>query len=201
MKHLRHRTARHVPVVLAVVTLLLLSACSGGRDRTTDGYVGADGSKGGLVVLVDAADRKPAPVLTGEGLDGRPLSTADYAGKTLVINLWGPWCPPCRAEAPALKEVSEEYADQDVQFIGMLTKTPDPSSAIAFNRRQGITYPSFLDQGGALELGFVKSLPTQAIPTTWVIDAKGRVAARIMDPKLRASTLAGVIDDVKKSVS
>jgi thiol-disulfide isomerase/thioredoxin len=185
-----------------VGTLVLLAACSGGgRDRTTDGYVGADGTKSSLVTLLAAKDRQPAPVLEGEGLDGRPLSTADFAGKTLVINLWGPWCPPCRAEAPVLKEISEQYADQDVQFIGMLTRTPDPSSAIAFNRKKGITYPSFADEGGSLELQFVKSLPTQAIPTTWVIDAEGRVAARIMDPELRASTLAGVIDDVQKSTS
>lgn len=118
-----------------------------------------------------------------------------------MINLWGPWCPPCRAEAPALKEVSEEYASKGVQFIGMLTRTPESSSAIAFNRKQGIDYPSFADQGGDLELKFIDSLPTRAIPTTWVIDSEGRVAARIMDPELRASTLAGVIDDVQKSVS
>lgn len=189
-------------MTVAIGTLVLVAACGGGgRDRTTDGYVGADGTRSNLVTLVPAAERKPAPELEGEGLDGRPLSTADFAGKTLVINLWGPWCPPCRAEAPALKEVSEGYGSKDVQFIGMLTRTPDNSSAIAFNRKKGISYPSFADEGGSLELEFVKSLPTQAIPTTWVIDSKGRVAARIMDPKLRASTLAGVIDDVQKSTS
>ncbi|MEV7397584.1 TlpA disulfide reductase family protein [Aeromicrobium sp. NPDC092404] len=196
-----HSLSRALRVATAVGALVLVTACSGGgRDRTTDGYVGADGSND-LITLVPAADRKPAPELEGEGLDGKPLSTADFAGKTLVINLWGPWCPPCRAEAPALKQVSEEYAAKDVQFIGMLTRTPDPSSAVAFNRKQGISYPSFADEGGSLELEFVDSLPTQAIPTTWVIDAEGRVAARIMDPKLRASTLAGVIDDVQKSTS
>ena len=192
------------PAVIAtlLVALVLLAACGGGgRDRTTDGYVGADGTSNSLVTVVPADDRKPAPELEGEGLDGKPLSTADFAGKTIVVNLWGPWCPPCRAEAPVLKEISEEYADKGVQFVGMLTRTPDPSTALAFNRRRGITYPSFADQGGALELRFVKSLPTQAVPTTWVIDAEGRVAARIMDPKLRASTLAGVIDDVQKSTS
>jgi thiol-disulfide isomerase/thioredoxin len=190
---------RKLRVVVAVGALVLLAACGGGgRDRNTDGYVGANGT---FVTMVPVADRKPAPQLDGEGLDGKPLSTADFAGKTLVINLWAPWCAPCRAEAGALKEVSEQYADKDVQFIGMLTRTPDTSSAIAFNRKKGITYPSFADNGGSLELQFVKSLPTQAIPTTWVIDSKGRVAARIVDDKLSASTLAGVIDDVQKSTS
>lgn len=193
---------RRATLVAVLATVLLpLAACGGGRDQTGNGYVGVDGSSADLITVVRPADRKAAPVLEGEDLAGEPLSTADFAGKTIVVNLWGAWCPPCRAEAPALKKVSDAYASKGVQFVGILTRSPDPSSAIAFNRRKGITYPSFADQGGRLELGFVKSLPTQAIPTTWVIDAKGRVAARIMDPELTAATLSGVIDDVQKSVS
>jgi thiol-disulfide isomerase/thioredoxin len=192
---------RSAVLTVLVAVLLPLAACGGGRDQTGNGYVGVDGSTADLITVVKPVDRKAAPVLEGEDLTGKPLSTADFKGKTIVVNLWGAWCPPCRAEAPALKKVSEEYAAKDVQFVGILTRSPDPSSAIAFNRRKGITYPSFADQGGQLELGFVKSLPTQAIPTTWVIDSHGRVAARIMDSELSAATLSGVIDDVQKSVS
>ncbi|QGG42725.1 TlpA family protein disulfide reductase [Aeromicrobium yanjiei] len=183
--------------VAAIGALALLAACGGSGNRgTTDGYVSGDGS----ITRVDPADRKDAPVLEGEDLEGKPLSTADFAGKTIVVNLWGPWCPPCRAEAPALDEVAEQYADKGVQFVGVLTKTRDPATAIAFNRRKGITYPSFKDQGGQLDLGFNDSLPSIAIPTTWIIDSKGRVAARILD-KVSASTLADLIDDVQKSTA
>lgn len=192
---------RYAALTVLVAALLPLAACGGGRDQTGNGYVGVDGSTADLITVVEPADRKAAPILEGEDLNGKPLSTADFSGKTIVVNLWGAWCPPCRAEAPALKKVSQEYAAKNVQFVGILTRSPDPSSAIAFNRRKGITYPSFADQGGRLELGFVKSLPTQAIPTTWVIDSNGRVAARIMDSELSAATLSGVIDDVQKSVS
>jgi thiol-disulfide isomerase/thioredoxin len=193
-----HR-ARVLTAVATVVAVLALSACSGAGNRgTTTGFVSGDGSE--AITTVDPADREKAPVLEGEGLDGRPLSTADFAGKTIVVNLWGPWCPPCRAEAPALDQVAEEYADRDVQFVGVLTRTKDPTTAIAFNRNKGITYPSFTDQGGRLELGFNDSLPTLAIPTTWIIDAKGRVAARVID-KISASTLANLIDDVQKSTA
>nr|MCW2727290.1 hypothetical protein [Aeromicrobium sp.] len=183
--------------VAAIGAIALLAACSGAGNRgTTNGFVSGDGS----ITRVDAADREDAPVLEGEGLDGRPLSTADFAGKTIVVNLWGPWCAPCRAEAPALDEVAKQYAGKDVQFVGVLTRTKDPASAIAFNRNFGVTYPSFADQGGRLELGFIDSLPTTAIPTTWIIDAKGRVAVRIVD-KVTASTLANLIEDVQKSTA
>ena len=188
---------RVVPIVAVLLALTVLAACSGAGNRgTTKGFVSGDGS----ITTVDVADREKAPVLEGEGLNGRPLSTADFAGKIVVVNLWGPWCAPCLAEAPELNEVATQYADKGVQFVGVLTRSKDPASAIAFNRNKGITYPSFKDQGGKLELGFNDSLPTMAIPTTWIIDAKGRVAARVID-KISASTLANLIDDVQKSTA
>jgi thiol-disulfide isomerase/thioredoxin len=169
-------------VAAAIGAVALLAACSGAGNRgTTTGFVSGDGS----IQIVDVADRKDAPVLEGEGLDGRPLSTADFAGKTIVVNLWGPWCAPCRAEAPNLEKVAAEYAAKDVQFVGIVTRSKDPS---------------FADEGGQLELGFNDSLPTTAIPTTWVIDSEGRVAARVID-KLSASTLANLIDDVQASTT
>ena len=189
--------SQRVRLLAAIGALVLIAGCSGTGNRgTTDGFVSGDGS----ITTVDVADRKDAPVLEGENLDGSPLSSADYAGKTLVVNVWGPWCPPCRAEAPALQTVSEEYADKDVQFIGILARTDDPASAISFNREKGVTYPSFADQGGKLELGFKDSLPSLAIPTTWIIDSEGRVAARVLS-KVTASTLANLIDDVQKSTA
>jgi thiol-disulfide isomerase/thioredoxin len=191
--------ARSVPALAVVLAMTVLAGCSGAGNRgSTNGFVSGDGSAS--ITTLAPADREKAPVLEGEGLDGRPLSTADFAGKTIVVNLWGPWCAPCRAEAPALDEVAEQYADKGVQFVGVLTRTKDPSTAISFNRNAGVTYPSFKDQGGKLELGFNDSLPTLAIPTTWIIDSKGRVAARVLD-KVSASTLANLIDDVQKSTA
>ncbi|MET0447877.1 MAG: TlpA disulfide reductase family protein [Aeromicrobium sp.] len=184
-------------VAAAIGAVALLAACSGAGNRgTTTGFVSGDGS----IQTVDVADRKDAPVLEGEGLDGRPLSTADFAGKTIVVNLWGPWCAPCRAEAPNLEKVAAEYAAKDVQFVGIVTRSKDPAASLAFNRTFGVSYPSFADEGGQLELGFNDSLPTTAIPTTWVIDSQGRVAARVID-KLSASTLANLIDDVQASTT
>lgn len=172
--------------------LVLVTGCSGvGNAGSTNGYVSGDGK----ITFVDAADRKPAPKLSGTDLDGKPLALSDFAGQVVVVNVWGSWCPPCRAEAPALKELDEQYAE--VQFVGILTRD-NTAAARAFNRKYGITYPTFTDGGGRLELEFVDTLPSQAIPTTWVIDAEGRVAARVVD-KVSAATLAGLIDDVMET--
>ena len=184
-------------VLLLVVTLAVLAGCSGrGTEGSTGGYV--SGSR--FVSLVPVDEREEAPVLEGEDLEGEAISSADFAGKTLVVNVWGSWCPPCRKEAPVLQGVAEQYADRGVQFLGLNVRD-QTAAARAFEKRIGTTYPSIVDTDGRQQLGFADSLPSQAIPTTWVIDAEGRVAARIIDPDLRASTLSGVIDDVLTSRS
>ena len=179
--------------VVAVLATVFLAGCSGASgDTDTSGYV----SGAGQITVVPAAERKEAPVLSGDDLEGNALTTADWAGQTIVVNVWGPWCPPCRKEMPALQEVSEQYADKDVKFVGVLNRSKS-DTALAFNKKVGVTYPTFADQGGRLELKFNDSLPTIAVPTTWIIDPSGKVAVRIAVDGLTASTLAGLIDDVK----
>lgn len=181
--------------LLLILALLVVSAgCSGvGNAGTTSGYVSGNGK----ITVVKAADRRPLPELSGVDLDGKPLSTKDFAGKILVINLWGSWCNPCRKEAPALAAVARQYAAKGVQFLGILTRD-NVAAARAFEQRNGVGYPSFAADGGRLDLKFVDSLPAQAIPTTWVVDARGRVAARILD-KTTAATLSELIDTVRGS--
>ena len=187
--------ARGRSALLVVVALLTVAGCTGlGTEGSTGGYVG--GSR--FVSYVEPDERKDAPVLEGEGLDGEQVSSEDYAGMTLVVNVWGSWCPPCRKEAPLLQETSEQYADRDVQFLGLNVRDDD-AAARAFERNIGTTYPSIIDRDAEQQLGFADSLSSQAIPTTWIIDAEGRVAARIIDPDLRASTLTSVLDDVLES--
>lgn len=177
---------------LVACLAVLLSACSGtGTRGSTDGYVSPDGT----ITTVDAPDRHKAPVFEGVDLDGKPITTKSYEGKTLVVNAWGSWCPPCRKEAPVLRDVSENRPD--TQFIGLLQRDK-PAAAKAFNASKGITYPTIVDPGGKLVARFGTSLPVGAIPTTWIIDAKGRVAVRIATDKLTARTLEGLIDYAEK---
>ena len=180
--------------VLLLAAAVVLAGCGGvGTEGSTGGYVSGNGS----ITVVDPDEREKAPVLSGDDLGGRPLSTSDFAGDTLVVNVWGSWCPPCRKEAPALAEVSKQYADRDVTFVGVLVRDK-PAAALAFTRKQETPYRSIADFSGRNLLGFSDSLPSQAIPTTWIIDDRGRVAVRIMD-EVSASTLAGLIDDVRES--
>lgn len=172
--------------------LVALAGCGGsGSTGSTEGFV----SSNRTITVVPVAERKPAPNLAGLDLQGRPLSSAGLRGddRILVVNVWGSWCAPCRREAPVLADTSRRYAKRGVAFVGLLSRDK-PATATAFARRFDVTYPSLQDPGGRLQLRFADSLPSQGIPTTWIIDRNGRVAVRVLAEVTRG-TLDGLIDD------
>ena len=179
-------------LVLAMALTLAISACSGGSHADGDpGYIEGQG----VVDQVDVADRVEMPHFEGDTLDGDFLDTRDHAGKVLVVNVWGSWCPPCREEAPGLRRVWEETRDKGVQFIGINIRDND-AAALAFERNYKITYPSIrtADSAQAM-LAFSSILPRNAIPSTLVVDRDGRVAARVIG-RTTYLTLRGLVDDV-----
>ncbi|NBM15409.1 TlpA disulfide reductase family protein [Streptomyces sp. GC420] len=178
----RRRTHRRAAVPAAAVAagVLALSACGSGG--TSGGSSGAGFVTGtGGIDTVAKSKRQDAPELEGETLDGDRLSTADYKGKILVINVWGSWCTPCRAEAPYLAKVAEETEAKGVAFVGINTRNPEKGPALAFEKDFGVGYPSLYDPTGKQLLRFPKgSLNAQAIPSTIVIDRDGKIAARAL---------------------
>jgi peroxiredoxin len=173
----------------AAVAALTLSACSSGGTSggggDTNFIMGADG-----ISTAEPGDRGTAPDLSGKTVDGGQLDVADYKGKVVVLNMWGSWCAPCRAEAPNLEAVSKQLKDQDVQFVGVNTRDTSVQNARAFEKDMGITFPSLYDPTGKLMLRFSKgTLNPQAVPSTLVIDRDGKIAARslaaLSESKLR----------------
>ena len=184
--------ARILPAVLGACALLLATGCGAGSASGDSGtsFVAGDGS----IVLLGPADRVPAPILTGTTLAGEDLSSEEFAGDVVVVNVWASWCAPCRSEAPSLERLSREFAEQGVAFIGLNTRDSD-TSARSFVERFGIEYPNVIDRDGVLQLGFRDSLPPRAIPSTLVIDRSGKVAARVLGA-VSESSLRGVIEAV-----
>ena len=188
-----HRRGRAASVLLALCAGLL-TACgstSAGGVGTGTNYVAGDGT----ITLVPPA-RRQAPVdLRGTTLDGTPFDLASLRGSTVVLNVWGSWCPPCRKEAPDLQAASVALKAKHVEFVGINTRDPDPAQALAFEKTFGVTYPSVVDQGGELLLDLRGAVAPQAIPSTLVIDAQGRIAARISSSTTK-DTVIDLVDDV-----
>ena len=177
----------------AVAGVLVLSACSGGTTAGGGGNTNFVTGSGG-VSTVAKGDRTDAPKLDGTTLDGKALDVTDYKGKVVVLNFWGSWCGPCRAEAKHFAKVAGDTRDEGVQFVGINTRDSRKSLALNFEKDHGITYPSLFDPTGKLLLRFPKgTLNPQAIPSTVVIDRDGKLAARTL-AALDAEKLRKMID-------
>jgi len=162
-----------------------LSSCGGGGSSIAEeSFVSGNGS----VSYIKQSDRIAAPQLSGMTLSGKNYTFS--GGQVAVVNVWASWCAPCRAEAPTLKALSEKYTD--VAFIGILTRD-NLVNAEAFERRFAIPYPTLIDD--SVLIGFRKSLPANAIPSTVVIDKNGNVAARISG-QVTVASLSEVIEKV-----
>lgn len=193
----RRRTRPAALAAAVAAAALALAGCTsgeGGAAGTSSGGNYVEGT--GVITHVPVEDRRPAPELTGSSTHDEPLDLADYAGEVVVLNVWGSWCAPCRAEAPNLAAVAEATADQGVQFLGINTRDFDQRTARSFDDEFGITYPSFYDPKGRLMLEFPKNtLAPQAIPSTLVLDREGRIAVRALKP-LTEEELWGMIEPV-----
>lgn len=185
MRVLPRSTVRSV--IAGFVLVLVLSACSTAPE-TGAGFVSGDGS----VTILEPAQRQLAPEAVGVDLNGDTLKLSDFAGQVVVLNVWASWCAPCRAEAGALEEVALQFDGKGVQFIGLNTRDSQ-AAAQAFTRNFGVTYPSMVDTDGRIQLLFNDSLPPQAIPSTIVIDQRGRVAARALGT-VTSATLRAMIE-------
>jgi thiol-disulfide isomerase/thioredoxin len=164
---------------------LALSSCGGGGSSIAqESFVSGNGS----ISYIKPSDRIAAPALSGMTLSGKNYTY--NVGQVAVVNVWASWCAPCRAEAPTLAALSEKYTD--VAFMGILTRD-NPVNAEAFARRFALPYPTLIDD--AVLIGFRKSLPANAIPSTVLIDKRGNVAARVSG-EVTYSSLAELIEKV-----
>ena len=190
------RQRRTTAAAVIISALLMITGCStdaAGQDSQTgteNGYVGHDQQ----FTRVPIKKRDKAPDISGPNLvGGKQVNSADYAGKVLVINVWGSWCPPCRKEAPDLQAASTALGSK-AQFIGIDSRDPGEAAPQAFVRAHKISYPSIYDPDGSEVVKF-DDLPPSAIPSTLVVDKQGRLAVRILG-SISRDTLIDIVDDV-----
>ncbi|MEA2581648.1 MAG: hypothetical protein QOE83_2540 [Actinomycetota bacterium] len=112
---------------------------------------------------------EPLPTISGLSVtDGSKLSSADYLGKVLVLNVWAQWCTPCRLEQPDLVRIAHAYRSEGVEFLGV-DYADDNAAARTWLARYDVPYPSVADPSGrtAAQLKF------SGVPDTVIVDASG----------------------------
>ncbi len=146
-----------------------------------------------------AGDRPDAPDLTlpvlfaadGVGPKGSEVALADLEGRTVVLNFWASWCPPCRDEAPLLDDIAGRYGGRGVLVLGLDTQDLS-DNALGFIRQFGLTYPSLRDGSGDSEAAF----EVTGLPETFILDAEGRIAHRHIGPVTRPEQLTRPLEQV-----
>lgn len=166
-----------VAAALAVVALAGCTASSspGAVDGGEQRFVEATGSTG----VIAPSDRLRAPRLRGERLDGGQLDVSSLAGDVVVVNFWGSWCAPCRAEAPELQAVHAQTSAEGVRFVG-INMRDDRTAARQFVQGKGLTFPSIYDRPGRNAARLAGILPPSTFPSTLVLDRDQRIAARFL---------------------
>jgi thiol-disulfide isomerase/thioredoxin len=132
-----------------------------------------------------------APEFKLGALDGKPLSLATARGKVVLLNFWATWCGPCRAEIPDLIALQQKYKDQ-LQIIGLTVDDDDTATIKQVVAEEHINYPvAMASPEVRLQYGGIA-----ALPTSFVVDAQGRVVQKhegLRDPALYETEIRALL--------
>jgi len=189
----RAMASRACMTLVVAVAVVALTGCAGGSDSTNangQNYVSGDGT-----VSEFAPANRGEPIEFAADTDlGEAVSAEQFRGDVLVVNFWYASCPPCRREAPWLEELYQQFLPEGVQFLGVNVRDSAATSR-AFAEAFAITYPSVIDDQADVTAAFAGIASPSAVPTTVVLDPKGRPAARIVG-LIEPSTLEALIEAV-----
>jgi thiol-disulfide isomerase/thioredoxin len=182
------RQLRILAAILAGATLL--AGCATGNDAVDQGDTFSFVSPGGQSqIFYPVADRKPLPELAGDSLTqpGTTIGLDTYPGDVIVLNIWGSWCGPCRAEAPQLVQLANQTRASGVRVLGIDVRD-ERSAAQDFVHDYQINYPSIFDSAGRTLLA-LRNYPRSVVPSTIILDSQHRVAAVYLESVLAGQLL------------
>ncbi len=166
-------------VAAAVVGLVV--GCSSGDDAVAQGGTFEFVAPGGKTdIYYDPPDHRgrPGPVAGPDLMDpSRTVSVDEFAGKVVVINVWGQWCGPCRSEVTQLQQVYNATHADGVTLLGIDVRDNNRQAAQDFVKDRNVTFPSIYDPAMRSMIAFGGKYPTTVIPSTLVLDRQHRVAA------------------------
>ncbi len=125
-------------------------------------------------VLSDPAPlpNHPAPDLALPQLDGTLQTLRDLRGQVVLINVWATWCPPCRAEMPAIQQAYAAYRDRGFTVLAV-NQREDVTAITPFLEQHGLTFPIVLDRDGHAGATYQAS----ALPSSFFVDRRGVIRA------------------------
>ena len=142
----------------ALVFVALVTAIMG---MLAFGKYAQQSRKHGPIKLVGNIQGVRAPDFTLTSLDGRKVKLSDFRGKTVLLNFWATWCPPCKVEMPWFEDLQRQYAKDGLVVLGVAMDDAEPASIAKFASELGVNYPVLLGTDQVSDdYGDVQYLPT-----------------------------------------
>jgi peroxiredoxin len=139
-----------------------------------------------------------APDFTLDTLGGSQITLSDLRGKVVVVNLWTSWCPPCRAEMPAIENVYQANKEQGLEVLAVNSTYQDSeANAAAFVQEMGLTFPILLDRDGRVSNRY----QLRALPTTYFIDRQGIIRSVVPGGPMSESLIQSKVADLLAEAS
>ena len=186
-----------VSIASAALLVTSLSGCATGDDAVAQGGSFEFVAPGGKTdISYDPPESRSRPGrITGPDLTdpSKTISLDDFAGKVVVVNVWGQWCGPCRSEITELQKVYDATRADGVAFLGIDVRDNNRDAAVDFVTDRKVTFPSIYDPPMRTMIAFGGRYPTTVIPSTVVLDRQHRVAAVFLR-ELLAQDLQPVVE-------
>ncbi len=126
---------------------------------------------------------------------GESIRLSNMRGQAVLVNLWATWCPPCRAEMPTIEKVYNDYKDQGFTVLSVnMTYQDDTLSVEPFVKKEGLTYPILLDEGGAV----ARSYQLRSLPSSYFIDRTGIIREVVIGGPMAEALLRTRIEKILK---
>ena len=164
------------------ISLLLIFAGIPGCDREEEGVSQATGNESpknerlaGKMGIIKVP-RAPIPVeISLPDLEGRMVRISDFRGKVVFLNFWTTWCPSCRVEMPSMERLHLRLKDKGFVMVA-INLQESREQVRGFFKEQGLTFMALLDKDGKVGTRF----GIRNIPTTYILDKKGRILGAAM---------------------
>jgi cytochrome c biogenesis protein CcmG/thiol:disulfide interchange protein DsbE len=138
-----------------------------------------------------------APDFTLDTLDGKKVTLSELRGKIVIINLWATWCPPCRAEMPALENAYEQYRDSGVVILGLNVTNQDSEKDIPpFVKEFGLTFPILLDRDGSVSTLY----QLRGLPTTFFVNREGIIRTVVIGGPMNETFIRSKIEALLQEI-
>ena len=175
------RITLHILVLIASAAWIVLSA----DGRASDAIADTPAPQVGFA----------APDFTLETSNGETVTLSELQGNAVLVNHWATWCPPCRAEMPAMQKLYDEYKDQGFVILAVNSTVQDnPLDIPPFLEEYGLTFPILLDQTGEV----ARAYQIRSLPSSYFINRLGIITEVVIGGPMSEALLRTRIEEALK---